>query len=53
MLKLRFRVTNLMGTFLFSHFRVTNMILIYEKNSLNITVSKLHGLRNSITFFYA
>ena len=40
-----------MGAFLFSHFRVTNVKLISEKNSLNITVSKWHGLRRPLTFF--
>ena len=40
-----------MGALLFSHFRVTNVKLINEKNSLIIAVSKEHGLRLSITFF--
>ena len=40
-----------MGALLFSHFRVTNVKLINEKNSLIIAVSKEHGLRHSITFF--
>ena len=34
-----------MGALLFSHFRVTNVKLINEKNSLIIAVSKEHGLR--------
>ena len=34
-----FRVTNSMGAFLFSHFQDTNVKLINEKNSFNITVS--------------
>ena len=46
-----FRVTNSMGPLSFSHFRVTNVKLINEKKSLNITVSKWHGLRLSITLF--
>ena len=41
-----------MGARLFSHFRVTNVKLINEKNSLNITVSKRHGLHHSITFAF-
>ena len=41
-----------MGELLFSHFRVTNVELINEKISLNITVSKSHGLRHSVTFFF-
>ena len=41
-----------MGALLFSHFRVTNVMLINEKISLNITVSKWHGMHHSITFFY-
>ena len=31
-----------MDAFLFSHFRVTNMNLINEKNSLNITAYNFH-----------
>ena len=40
-----------MDAVLFSHFRVRNVKLINEKNSLNIAVSKWHGLRHSTTFF--
>ena len=40
-----------MGTLLFSHFWVTKVELVNEKSSLNITVSKRNGLRNSIKFF--
>ena len=40
-----------MVSILFSHFRVTNVKLINEKNSVNITVPKWHGLCHSITFF--
>ena len=53
MLKLLFkkknslRVTNSMGTLLFSHFRVTNVKLINEKNPLNITVSWLPTVYNN------
>ena len=36
---------------LFFHFRVMNLKLINEKNSLIITVSNWHGLRHSIKFF--
>ena len=36
----------------FSHFRVTSVKLIYEKNSLNITASKWHRLHHFITFFF-
>ena len=34
-----FRVTNSMVKLLFSHFRVMNVKLINESNSLNVTVS--------------
>ena len=44
-------VTNSMAALSFSHFRVTNVKLINEKNSVNITVPKWHGLCHSITFF--
>ena len=37
-----------MGALLFSHFLVTNVKLINEKNYSNITVSKWHGLCHSI-----
>ena len=38
--KISLQVTNSIGAFLFSHFRVTNVKLINVKNSLNIKVSK-------------
>ena len=40
-----------MGALLFSHFRVMNLKLINETNSLIIAISKWHGLCHSITFF--
>ena len=38
-----------MGVLLFSHFRVTNVKLINEKYTLNMAVSKAHGLHHSVT----
>ena len=40
-----------MGAFLFSHFRVTIVKLINEKNSLIVAVLKWHGECHSITLF--
>ena len=41
--KILFELLNSMGDFLLSHFPVTNVKLINEKNSLIIGVSKWHG----------
>ena len=41
-----------MGALLFSHFRVTSVKLINEKNFLYITVSKWHGLHHSVMIFF-
>ena len=50
-IKKLFRITNSMDALLFSHLRVTIVKLINEQNSLNIIVSKWHGLDHSVRFF--